>query len=61
LLIEVEPSATPITGTLQRQPHGQIEPFTGWLQLTEALETARRASTPDTDEQSTTARWPERT
>jgi len=61
LLIEVEPCATPITGTLQRQPHGEIERFTGWLQLTEALEAARRASSLSTEAQRRTAPWRERT
>jgi hypothetical protein len=44
LLIELELVSTPIGGTVQRQPSGQPEPFTGWLQLTEAIEEIRRAA-----------------
>lgn len=43
LLIELDPTAEPIIGTLQNQPHGPIEHFHGWLQLTETLQAIRHA------------------
>lgn len=43
VLIELESGVEPINGTLQEQPDGEITPFTGWLQLTQALETVRRS------------------
>jgi hypothetical protein len=44
LLIELQLAAAPIAGTIQPQPNGQSEPFTGWLQLTQAIETLRRSA-----------------
>jgi hypothetical protein len=50
LLIELDPTAEPITGTLQKQPHGSTEHFHGWLQLTETLQAIRHAQPPPTGE-----------
>lgn len=41
--IELDPTAEPITGTLQQEPHGSTKHFHGWLQLTEALQAIRHA------------------
>jgi hypothetical protein len=51
LLIELDPVAVPIAGTLQRQPDGDVQPFIGWLQLTENLEAIRRSATRHPDRQ----------
>jgi hypothetical protein len=44
LLIELQVAAAPIAGTIRPQPAGRPESFTGWLQLTQAIETIRRSA-----------------
>jgi hypothetical protein len=39
------PGVEPIAGTLQQSTKGDPKPFTGWLQLTQMLETIRRSAT----------------
>ncbi|MBV8991236.1 MAG: hypothetical protein JO372_21980 [Solirubrobacterales bacterium] len=48
LVIELEIDSDPISGTLQPQPDGEATPFTGWLQLTQALEAVRRPTISNT-------------
>jgi hypothetical protein len=48
LLLELDPTAEPITGTLHEQPDGASTHFHGWLSLTQALEAARRRESQDT-------------
>jgi hypothetical protein len=45
MLIELDPECDPISGTLQPQPDGEPTRFTGWLQLTQALESMRQSPT----------------
>jgi hypothetical protein len=47
VLIELDPECDPISGTLQPQPDGEPTHFTGWLQLTQALESMRQSPTHD--------------
>jgi hypothetical protein len=42
LVIELDPTVEPITGTPER-PGGLVKHFHGWLALTEAVEASRRA------------------
>ena len=44
LLIELDATAEPITGTVQHGPEGDCVNFRGWLALTQAIETIRRAA-----------------
>jgi hypothetical protein len=44
LLIELDASAEPIAGTVQRGPEGDGVHFHGWLELTQAIETIRRTA-----------------
>jgi len=46
LLIELDLDGVPIAGTVQQKPHGHRATFNGWLQLTETIESIRRASLP---------------
>ncbi|MBV9424790.1 MAG: hypothetical protein JOZ98_17900 [Solirubrobacterales bacterium] len=48
LVIELDLDSDPISGTLQPQPDGETTQFAGWLQLTQALETARRSTISNT-------------
>ena len=45
LVIVLDPTIGPISGTFQQQPGGASTRFHGWLQLTEALEAIRQAAT----------------
>lgn len=44
IILEIDRAADPITGRLQRKD-GPIAEFTGWLELTQALEAAMRDAT----------------
>ncbi|MBV8998361.1 MAG: hypothetical protein JO304_04830 [Solirubrobacterales bacterium] len=48
VLIELEPGTEPITGNLQQPSSGDRKQFTGWLQLTQLLETIRNSTIEDT-------------
>ena len=43
LVIELDPEWDPISGTVQQEPDGEPTPFTGWLQLTQTLESMRQS------------------
>jgi hypothetical protein len=45
VLLELDPGVEPIAGTLQQSTEGDPKPFTGWLELTQMLETIRRSAT----------------
>jgi hypothetical protein len=45
VLLELDPRVEPISSTLQQSTEGDPKPFTGWLQLTQMLETIRRSAT----------------
>jgi hypothetical protein len=44
VLIELDATAEPITGIVQHGPEGEGVHFRGWLALTQAIETIRRAA-----------------
>lgn len=55
LLIELDLTGELIAGTLRQQPAGDTVPFSGWLQLTETIETIRRSAQQIPSDESTRA------
>jgi hypothetical protein len=45
--LELDPRVDPIGGVVRHPPDGEPMLFTGWLQLTEILETTRRSAAGD--------------